>query len=246
MTNRIALVTGGAGGIGAETCRRLAHDGFRVLAADLPLDAARRERFEAAMAGLDVAFVPMDVTDETSCLAAIEMARPSHGDVDVLVNAAGITRDVTLAKMAREDWDAVMRVNLDSAFVLCRLLSPGMAARGWGRIVNLSSVNGQTGQFGQANYAAAKAGLHGFTMALARELARKGVTVNTISPGYIRTPMTEAMPEAARERALSMVPMGRIGEAADVAAAVSFLCRDDAAYLTGVNLPVNGGLFMSF
>lgn len=246
MTARIALVTGGAGGIGSETCRRLARDGFRVLAADLPLDASRRERFEASMADVDVAFLPMDVTDATSCEAAIASARASHGEIDVLVNAAGITRDATLAKMPREDWDAVLRVNLDPAFVLCQLVSPGMAARGWGRIVNIASVNGQTGQFGQTNYAAAKAGLHGFTMALARELARKGVTVNTVSPGYIRTPMTDAMPEAARERALAAVPMGRIGEPADVAAAVSFLCREDAAYLTGVNLPVNGGLFISF
>ena len=243
---RIALVTGGAGGIGAETCRQLARAGHRVLAADLPLSPERRERFDAEMAGHDVVFLPMDVTDEAGCAAAIASARASHGEVDLLVNAAGITRDATLRNMSREQWDQVMSVNLDSAFVLCKLLAEGMAARGFGRIVNISSVNGQTGQFGQTNYAAAKAGLHGFTMALARELARKGVTVNTVSPGYIRTPMTEAMPEAVREQVLAMVPAGRIGEPADVARAVVFLCGDDAGYLTGVNLPVNGGLFISF
>ena len=243
---RIALVTGGAGGIGAETCRQLARAGHRVLAADLPLAPERRARFDADMAGHDVVLLPMDVTDEAGCAAAIAAARASHGEVDVLVNAAGITRDATLRNMSREQWDQVMAVNLDSAFVLSKLLAEGMAARGFGRIVNISSVNGQTGQFGQANYAAAKAGLHGFTMALARELARKGVTVNTVSPGYIRTPMTDAMPEAAREQVLAMVPAGRIGEPADVARAVVFLCGDDAGYLTGVNLPVNGGLFISF
>ncbi|MBW8312801.1 MAG: beta-ketoacyl-ACP reductase [Rhizobium sp.] len=243
---RIALVTGGAGGIGAETCRQLARAGHRVLAADLPLSPERQARFDAEMAGHDVVLLPMDVTDEAGCAAAIAAGRASHGEVDVLVNAAGITRDATLRNMSREQWDQVMSVNLDSAFVLCKLLAEGMAARGFGRIVNISSVNGQTGQFGQTNYAAAKAGLHGFTMALARELARKGVTVNTVSPGYIRTPMTDAMPEAAREQVLAMVPAGRIGEPADVARAVVFLCGDDAGYLTGVNLPVNGGLFISF
>ena len=246
MTSRIALVTGGTGGIGRETCRQLAQAGMRVVAGDLPADAARREEFRAAMAGFDVDFQPMDVTDPASCAAAIAAIEASHGPVDVLVNGAGITRDATLRKMSREQWDAVLSVNLDSVFTLCKLVVDGMCERGFGRIVNISSVNGQTGQFGQTNYAAAKAGMHGFTMALAREVARKGVTVNSISPGYIRTAMTEAMPDEVKQQVLAMVPAGRIGEAADIARAVVFLCDERADYLTGVNLPVNGGLFISF
>jgi len=223
---RIALVTGGTGGIGRETCRQL--------------------DFASAMHGLDVTFVAMDVTDPAGCERAIAAITTSHGPVDVLVNGAGITRDAVLRKMTREQWDQVLSVNLDSVFTLCKLLAEGMCERGWGRIVNISSVNGQTGQFGQTNYAAAKAGMHGFTMALAREVARKGVTVNSISPGYIRTAMTAAIPEEVQQQVLAMVPTGRIGEPADVARAVVFLCAQDAGYLTGVNLPVNGGLFISF
>ena len=246
MSSRIALVTGGTGGIGRETCRQLAQAGLRVVAGDLPADAVRRDDFRKAMSGLDVGFQPMDVTDPDSCAAAVAAIAASHGPIDVLVNGAGITRDATLRKMSREQWDAVLSVNLDSVFTLCKLVVDGMCDRGFGRIVNISSVNGQTGQFGQTNYAAAKAGMHGFTMALAREVARKGVTVNSISPGYIRTAMTEAMPDEIKQQVLAMVPAGRIGEAADIARAVVFLCDERADYLTGVNLPVNGGLFISF
>jgi len=245
-TPRVALVTGGTGGIGRETCRQLAIAGLRVVAADLPGDEARQHDFAQAMQGHDVSFVAMDVTDPAGCERAIAAITASHGPVDVLVNGAGITRDAVLRKMSREQWDQVLSVNLDSVFTLCKLLAEGMCERGYGRIVNISSVNGQTGQFGQTNYAAAKAGMHGFTMALAREVARKGVTVNSISPGYIRTAMTAAIPEDVKQQVLAMVPTGRIGEAADVARAVVFLCADDAGYVTGVNLPVNGGLFISF
>ncbi|PZO07063.1 MAG: acetoacetyl-CoA reductase [Lysobacteraceae bacterium] len=243
---RVALVTGGTGGIGRETCRQLAIAGLRVVAADLPGDEARQHDFAQAMQGHDVSFVAMDVTDPAGCERAIAAIGASHGPVDVLVNGAGITRDAVLRKMSREQWDQVLSVNLDSVFTLCKLLAEGMCERGYGRIVNISSVNGQTGQFGQTNYAAAKAGMHGFTMALAREVARKGVTVNSVSPGYIRTAMTAAIPEDVKQQVLAMVPTGRIGEAADVARAVVFLCAEDAGYLTGVNLPVNGGLFISF
>ncbi|WP_146909886.1 acetoacetyl-CoA reductase [Arenimonas daejeonensis] len=246
MSPRIALVTGGTGGIGRETCRQLARAGLRVVAGDLPADAARLADFQETMVGLDVIFQPLDVADPTSCAAALAAIERSHGPVDVLVNAAGITRDATLRKMSREQWDDVLSVNLDSVFTLCKLVVDGMCERGFGRIVNISSVNGQTGQFGQTNYAAAKAGMHGFTMALAREVARKGVTVNSVSPGYIRTAMTEAMPEDVKQQVLAMVPAGRIGEPADIARAVVFLCDGQAGYLTGVNLPVNGGLFISF
>ena len=245
-SRRVALVTGGTGGIGRETCRQLAQAGLRVIAADLPGDDARQQDFAQAMQGHDVTFVAMDVTDPAGCESALAGITASHGPVDVLVNGAGITRDAVLRKMTREQWDQVLSVNLDSVFNLCKLLAEGMCERGYGRIVNMSSVNGQTGQFGQTNYAAAKAGMHGFTMALAREVARKGVTVNSISPGYIRTAMTAAIPDEVKQQVLAMVPTGRIGEAADVARAVVFLCAEDAGYLTGVNLPVNGGLFISF
>lgn len=245
-TRRVALVTGGTGGIGRETCRQLAIAGLRVVAADLPGDEARQHDFAQCMQGLDVTFVAMDVTDPEGCERALATVHASHGPVDVLVNGAGITRDAVLRKMTREQWDQVLSVNLDSVFNLCRLVAEGMCERGYGRIVNISSVNGQTGQFGQTNYAAAKAGMHGFTMALAREVARKGVTVNSVSPGYIRTAMTAAIPDEVKQQVLAMVPTGRIGEAADVARAVVFLCAEDAGYLTGVNLPVNGGLFISF
>jgi len=245
-TARVALVTGGTGGIGSETCRQLADAGFRVLAGDLRGPPDRAQAFADAMQGRDVHFVELDVTDPEACRQALAGIARSHGAIDVLVNAAGITRDAVLRKMSQEQWDQVMAVNLHSVFTLCRLVVEGMCERGFGRIVNISSVNGQTGQFGQTNYAAAKAGMHGFTMALAREVARKGVTVNSVSPGYIRTAMTAAIPEDVKQQVLAMVPAGRIGEPADVARAVVFLCEDAADYLTGVNLPVNGGLFISF
>ena len=217
---RLALVTGGLGGIGRATCERLADDGLRVIAADLAPTPERLREHLATMA--------------------------QRGEQpDVLVNAAGITRDVTLRKMEPAQWREVMQVNLDGAFHLCRLFVAGMCDRGHGRIVNIGSIVGQTGAFGQSNYAAAKAGLHGFTMALAREVAARGVTVNTLSPGYVDTAMTRAIPEAVRERIVAAIPVGRIGQPADIARAVSFLCADAAGYLTGVNLPVNGGLFMA-
>jgi len=245
-TARVALVTGGTGGIGSEICRQLADAGYRVVAGDLAGPADRTRAFTDAMEGRDVGFVELDVTNHDTCRKAIDGIVASHGAIDVLVNAAGITRDAVLRKMSQEQWDQVMAVNLDSVFTLCRLVVEGMCERGFGRIVNISSVNGQTGQFGQTNYAAAKAGMHGFTMALAREVARKGVTVNSVSPGYIRTAMTAAIPEDVKQQVLAMVPAGRIGEPADVARAVVFLCDDAAGYVTGVNLPVNGGLFISF
>jgi acetoacetyl-CoA reductase len=242
---RLALVTGGLGGIGRATCDTLADAGFRVIAADLAPDPARLRAFEAGLGGRDTRFEAVDVADPASCEALATRLAARGEAVDVLVNAAGITRDVTLRKMDLAQWREVMQVNLDGVFHLCRLFVGGMCERGHGRIVNLGSIVGQTGAFGQSNYAAAKAGLHGFTMALAREVAARGVTVNTLSPGYIDTPMTQAIPEAVRERIVASIPAGRIGQPADIARAVAFLCADEAGYLTGINLPVNGGLFMA-
>jgi acetoacetyl-CoA reductase len=246
MTSRIAVVTGGIGGLGTEICRHLARDGRRVVAVDLGGNEVRLATFFAAVAGFDVAFEPGDVGDPASCAALIERIATAHGAIDILVNAAGITRDARLVKMAQAEWDDVLRVNLDSVFNLCRLVVEGMCDRGFGRIVNISSVNGQTGQFGQTNYAAAKAGMHGFTMALAREVARKGVSVNSVSPGYIDTDMTRAVREDIRQQIVASIPAGRIGQPADIARVVAFLCGDEADYVTGANIPVNGGLFMSF
>jgi acetoacetyl-CoA reductase len=244
---RTALVTGGIGGLGTEICRHLARLGHRVVAADLGSRAERIAQFRGELGELAdrISFAPVDVGDFESCGALVAQVTPEHGPVEILVNAAGITRDVTLRKMEPKQWEDVLRINLDGVFNMCRQLVDGMCERGHGRIVNISSVNGQTGQFGQTNYSAAKAGMHGFTMALAREVARKGVTVNSVSPGYVRSAMTDAIPEAVRAQILASVPVGRIGEPEDIARAVAFLCGADAGYLTGVNLPVNGGLFIS-
>ncbi|HEX7111546.1 MAG TPA: acetoacetyl-CoA reductase [Mizugakiibacter sp.] len=248
MTTRIAVVTGGIGGLGSEICRYLARAGRQVIAADLGARAERIDAFRAEMAGFDgrIAFEPVDVSDFDSCADLVRRVEAKHGAVDILVNAAGITRDTSLRKMAPEQWHELMRVNLDGVYNMSRQVVEGMTARGFGRIVNISSVNGQTGQFGQTNYAAAKAGMHGFSMALAREVAKKGVTVNSVSPGYCRTAMVMAVPEEIRGQIVAQIPVGRLGEPADIARTVEFLTADDAGFITGANIPVNGGYFMSF
>ncbi|MBD8879471.1 acetoacetyl-CoA reductase [Rhodanobacter sp. 7MK24] len=245
---RLALVTGGLGGLGTEICRQLAQAGRRVIAADLPASEARLAAFGEATAvfGDAIRYEALDVSDHEACVAMIGRHEREHGGVDILVNAAGITRDASLRKMTPAQWHDLMRVNLDGVFNTSHAVVEGMTARGFGRIVNISSVNGQTGQFGQVNYSAAKAGVHGFSMALARETARKGVTVNTVSPGYCDTPMVAAVPAEIRAQIIAGIPVGRLGQPADIARAVTFLTADDAGYLTGVNLPVNGGYFMSF
>ena len=245
---RVAIVTGGIGGLGTEICRHLARAGRQVVALDL---AARSERVaafhdELAEFGDAIGFAPLDVSDFDSCRQALAQIESRYGSVDIVVNAAGITRDASLRKMTPQQWHELMQVNLDGVFNICRHVVDGMSARGFGRIVNISSVNGQTGQFGQTNYSAAKAGVHGFSMALARETARKGITVNTVSPGYCDTPMVAAVPDDIRAQIIAGIPVGRLGSPADIARAVAFLTADDAGYITGANLPVNGGYFMSF
>lgn len=246
MSRRIAVVTGGTGGLGTAICASLARAGRTVVATDLPGRHQAQARFLAACDGLDVHIINADVADFDACAQLFDEVGERFGGVDVLVNAAGITRDQTLRKMSREQWDAVLSVNLDSVFNTCRHAVDGMLQRGFGRIVNISSVNGQIGQFGQTNYSAAKAGLHGFTMALAREVAAKGVTVNSVSPGYIDTDMTRAIRDDIRAQITASIPVGRMGEPDDIARVVDFLSRDDAGYITGANIPVNGGMFMSF
>ena len=246
MGKRVAVVTGGIGGLGTAICRSLAQAGRRVIAVDLGASSERVAAFDAAVAGLDIRFEPLDVTDFEACGAVVRQIETQEGSLDILVNAAGITRDGTLRKMDKVQWDAVLDVNLGGVFNLCRHAVDGMATRGFGRIVNISSVNGQTGQFGQANYSAAKAGMHGFTMALAREVARKGVTVNSVSPGYCETALVMAIPDEIRAGIVAQVPVGRLGKPEEIARTVEFLSADDAGFITGANIPVNGGLFMSF
>ncbi len=245
---RVAVVTGGIGGLGSAMCIQLAQAGRRVVAADLGTREDRIAEFRSEMAefGDAISFEHVDVTDAASCEALVQRVTVKHGPVDILVNAAGITRDSTLRKMTASQWTDVIRVNLDSVFTLSKLVIDGMVDRGFGRIVNISSVNGQTGQFGQTNYSAAKAGMHGFTMALAREVARKGVTVNSVSPGYCETALVMKVPEDVREKILASVPVGRLGKPSEIARTVAFLTHDDAGFITGANIPVNGGLFISF
>ncbi len=248
VVQRVALVTGGIGGLGTEICRQLAGAGCQVIAMDL---ASRQERVaafhdEVACGHSTISFEAVDVSDFDCCRNVIERIEQQHGSIDIVVNAAGITRDASLRKMSPQQWHELMHVNLDGVFNMCRNVVEGMSIRGFGRIVNISSVNGQTGQFGQTNYSAAKAGVHGFSMALARETARKGVTVNTVSPGYCDTPMVAAVSDEIRAQIVAGIPVGRLGSPADIARAVAFLAADDAGYITGANLPVNGGYFMSF
>lgn len=248
MSKRIAIVTGGIGGLGSAMCRKLADQGCHVVAADLAAQAERIAAFREQMQafGERVEFAAVDVSNFESCKALIAEVEGRHGRVDIVVNSAGITRDASLRKMEPAQWQDLMRVNLDSLFNMCRPVVQGMMDRGFGRIVNISSVNGQTGQFGQTNYSAAKSGVHGFTMALARETAARGITVNTVSPGYCDTALVQAVPEKIRAQIVAQIPVGRLGTPDDVADAVAFLAGDASSYITGANLPVNGGYFMSF
>src|SRR4249919_3806295 len=235
---RIALISGGIGGLGTAICIALARAGRRVIAFDLDRPSSV-DIFQQAVGGLDIAFQPLDVTDFDACRDCAQSVQAAYGSVDILVNAAGITRDTTLRKMDKLQWDAVMGVNLDGVFNLTRQVVDGMVEAGFGRIVNISSVNGQTGQFGQTNYSASKAGMHGFTMALAREVARKGVTVNSVSPGYCETPLVLAMPDDIRASIVQGVPVGRLGRPDEIARVVEFLSADAAGFITGANIPVN-------
>ncbi|HTI95282.1 MAG TPA: acetoacetyl-CoA reductase [Rudaea sp.] len=248
MSKRVALVTGGIGGLGTEICKYLARSGRAVLAADLASRTERVAEFQKEVAdfGEQIRFEPINVGDFEGCAQAIKAIEGKYGAIDILVNAAGITRDTTLRKMSPQQWTDVLAINLGGVFNTCRAVVEGMSERGFGRIVNISSVNGQTGQFGQTNYSAAKAGMHGFTMALAREVARKGVTVNSVSPGYCRTAMVAAIAENVRSQIIANIPVGRLGEPSEIARVVDFLCADESGFITGANIPVNGGYFMDF
>lgn len=245
---RVALVTGGVGGIGSAICRELADKGCKVIAGYHPAEeqTAQARLKEWKDAGVDADIASSDVSSFSSCADSAKQIFAKHGQVDILVNCAGITRDKTLRKMTEEDWSAVLNVDLHSLFNVTKQYIDGMTDRGYGRIVNISSVNGKKGQFGQTNYSAAKAGVHGFTMALAQEVARKGVTVNSVSPGYVETAMTKAIPAEISQQIVAQIPLARMAKPEEVAYVVSFLCDERAAYLTGTNISVNGGLFISF
>ncbi|MFT3723851.1 MAG: acetoacetyl-CoA reductase [Hyphomonadaceae bacterium] len=238
---KVALVTGGTRGIGRAITERLAKDGFKV-AANF---AGNEEAAKLCGKELGVSCYKWDVGDYDACAAGIAQITKDLGPVEVLVNNAGITRDATLHKMTRQQWDDVIRVDLTSAFNLCRLTIEGMRERNYGRIINISSINGQKGQMGQVNYSAAKAGLIGFTKALAQENARKGITVNVICPGYIDTEMVAAVPEKVLEGIIATIPVGRLGKADEIAACVSFLAGADSAFMTGATLTANGGQYIT-
>lgn len=242
---RVALVTGGCGGIGRAICKRLAADGFSVATNYRSEEKARKWQREMKDLGFVSATYKADVRDFEQCRQMISDIESDFGRIDIIVNNAGITRDTTLRKMEKPQWDDVIDTNLDSVFNVVRPALNGMLERGYGRIINISSVNGQKGQLGQSNYCAAKAGMHGFTKALAQEVAYKGITVNTVSPGYIATEMVMAVPEAIREKIIQQIPVGRLGRPEEIAAAVAYLVSAEAAFVTGSDLSINGGQHMS-
>src|SRR3982074_425882 len=244
---RIALVTGGMGGLGEAVCIKLAALGYQVIATYSPGNTKATEWLGTMeQQGYKFRAFPCDVSDYDSAQQCIALIHKEIGPVDVLVNNAGITRDMTFKKMDKTNWDAVIKTNLDSVFNMTKPVCDGMTERGWGRIINISSVNGQKGAFGQTNYSAAKAGMHGFTKALALEVARKGVTVNTISPGYIGTKMVLAIPKDVLDtKIIPQIPIGRLGKPEEIAGLCAYLASDEAAFLTGANIAINGGQHMA-
>ena len=246
MAQKVAYVTGGMGGIGTSICQRLHRDGLIVIAGCGPSRDHVKWLDEQKALGYTFYASVGNVADWDSTVEAFKKARAEHGSIDVLVNNAGITRDGMFRKMTKADWDAVMDTNLNSLFNVTKQVIDDMVERGWGRIVNISSVNGEKGQFGQTNYSAAKAGMHGFTISLARENAKLGITVNTVSPGYVATDMVMAVPEEVRAKIAADIPTGRLGKPEEIAYAVAFLVDEQASWITGSNLDINGGHHMGW
>lgn len=249
--NKVALVTGGTGGLGTAICERLYKDGYTVVANYKDFTRAMKWREEAKLwrddqlkMGFDLKIVQGDISNFKSAEKMMKQIADEIGPVDVLVNNAGITRDTPLHKMTPEQWYEVIDTNLNSVFICTRLVIEGMIAKGWGRIISISSVNGQKGQYGQCNYAATKAGMYGFTKSVALEVAKKGITVNTVSPGYTGTPMVMKIQQEIRDKIIAQIPQGRLCTPEEIAAAVAYLASDDARYMTGANIAINGGLHM--
>jgi acetoacetyl-CoA reductase len=245
LEGKVALVTGGTGGIGTAICKRLVDAGCRVVTNYRNEEKTQKWRQAIKAEGYEIPTMKADVGKFDECEAMVTQIEKEIGPIDILVNNAGITRDASFRKMTHDQWDAVIASNLDSVFNVTHPVIDGMTNRGWGRVINISSINGQKGQFGQANYSAAKAGMHGFTMALAQEVARKGVTVNTVSPGYIATEMVLAVPEEVRNKIIAQIPVGRLGTPEEVAYCVEFLASEEAGFITGADLSCNGGQHMS-
>ena len=246
MVERVAFVTGGMGGIGTAICKRLAANGNKVVANCLPGYDRKDEWLSSMRAqGFSVHAAEGNVEEFDSCADMFYRIGSIIGPVDILVNNAGITRDGVFKRMSESDWYDVINTNLNSVFNVTRQVVEGMTDRGWGRIINVSSVNALKGQFGQTNYSAAKAGMHGFSKALAQEVVRKGVTVNTISPGYVATDMVMAIRQEVRDQIVATIPMGRLAQPDEIAGLVSYLASEDAGYITGANISINGGLHMN-
>ena len=244
MSKRVAYVTGGMGGIGTSICQRLHKDGFTVIAGCGPTRDHAKWLAEQKALGYEFHASVGNVGDWESTVEAFTKSKAEHGSIDVLVNNAGITRDRMFLKMTPEDWSAVIETNLNSMFNVTKQVVGDMVEKGWGRIINISSVNGAKGQAGQTNYSAAKAGMHGFTMALAQELAAKGVTVNTVSPGYIGTDMVRAIRQEVLDKIVGTIPVKRLGEPSEIASIIAWLATDEGGYSTGADFSVNGGLHM--
>jgi acetoacetyl-CoA reductase len=245
MSKRVALVTGGMGGLGTAICKALADDGFTVYANCLPaFPEAGPWLAKMEADGYKFRAAEADVADYESCVAMVKKIEAESGPIDVLVNNAGITRDGMFRKMDKSQWDAVLSTNLDSVFNVTQQVLTGMTERGWGRIINISSVNGVKGQFGQANYSAAKAGIIGFTKAIAQEVAKKGVTVNAIAPGYVGTDMVMAIKQEVRDGIVATIPVGRLGKPEEIGHLCRYLASELAGYMTGATLNINGGLHM--
>jgi acetoacetyl-CoA reductase len=246
MGARVALVTGGTGGIGTAICRRLADMGHKVATNYRNEDKARAWQQRMRDDGYEIAIVAGDVSSPEDAATLVRGVEAKLGPVDILVNNAGITRDTTFHKMTHDQWSEVINTNLKSVYNMTRPVIEGMRDRKWGRVIQIASINGQKGQYGQANYAAAKAGMHGFTISLAQENAKFGITVNTVSPGYIGTDMVMAVPEDVRNKIVAQIPTGRLGTPEEIAYAVAFFIPDEAAWITGANLSANGGQYMGW
>jgi len=245
MSNKnIALVTGGTGGIGTAICQKLTLDGFTVVAASSSEAKAKRWEQEQKELGFDIQTCVLNVVDFSNCTKNILYIEEVIGPISVLVNTAGITQDSTIKRMSKDQWQNVIDVNLTGTFNMCRNIIEPMLERKHGRIINISSINGEKGQFGQVNYAASKAGIHGITMSLAQEVASKGITVNTISPGYVLTPMVAKIDQEIQDKICAQIPVGRMGQPAEIGRAVAFLADEQAGYITGSNLSINGGQHM--
>jgi len=246
MTTRVALVTGGTGGIGTAICKKLVSLGHRVATNYRSEEKAKAWQQQMRDEGFEVAIFPGDVTSAEEADALVRRVEAELGPIEVLINNAGITRDTTFHRMSSLQWNEVINTNLNSVFNMTRPVIEGMRDRKWGRIIQISSINGLKGQYGQANYAAAKAGMHGFTISLARENAKLGITVNTVSPGYVATDMVMAVPEEVRAKIAADIPTGRLGKPEEIAYAVAFLVAEEAGWITGSNLDINGGHHMGW